>query len=116
MCSFKSRRKALGVFFAVLVPAAVALYFGRGDAVSGIGVAVMCCCTGAALFAPGGYVDRYSKFMRMICSVAAFSVALIVVSRCGQLGVRYLDQLHSYALALGGCAFANVLMIRRENI
>ena len=116
VAGFNPGRKMFLFFFLIFFLGIAALYYGRGDAVSGIGIAVMCGCTGIALLVPGGRMERYCRFMRLICAAASFAVTLIVVFRCSQLGVRYLDQLHSYAFALAGCGFSNLLLIKKERI
>ena len=75
------------------------------------------CCTGiAALVSGGRIIDRYNMLMRVFCAIAAFAVTFVIISRSGQLGVRYLDQLHAYALALSGCGFANLVLMKKECI
>ena len=116
VAGFNPGRKMFLFFFLLFFLGIAAVYYGRGDAVSGIGIAIMCGCTGVALLLPERSEVRYCRFMRMMCAAAAFFVSLAVVVRCGQLGVRFLDQLHSYALALAGCGFANLLLIQKERI
>ena len=116
LSAFRLKKKTSLLFASVFLLGMIAFYFGRGDAVSGIGIAGMCCCTGIALLIPGCRVDRYDMAIRVFCALAAFAVTFAVIIRNGQLGVRYLDQLHAYALALAGCGFANLFLMKKEYI
>ena len=117
LCRFKSERVPALVSFAVFVIGMIMLYYGRGDSVSGIGIVFFSAASGVSLFRScSRRLDRYSKLIRIICGSCAFLVSFIIVMRCSQLGVRYLDQLHSYALALAGCGFANLILLKRGDI
>lgn len=114
---FKFERKYTLLSFPVFAIGLFFLHTGRGDAVSGTGVALLCAVTGAALFfSDSGRPGRYELPVRVICGICAFFVSLVIITRCGQLGIRYLDQLHSYALALAGCGFANIMLIKRGDL
>lgn len=114
LSGFKLKRKIVLLFIAAFLLSLAALYYGRGDAVSGLAIALICGCTGVSLLIVPVRENRYILAFRIFCAIAAFAVAIAIVCRCGQLGVRYLDQLHSYALALAGCAFSNLLLIKKE--
>ena len=114
---FKMERKSAILFILVFAAGIAFLYYGRGDSVSGMGIALFLLTTGTTLLRScTKRLDRYNKLIRISGGVCAFFVALVIIARCSQLGVRYLDQLHSYALALAGCGFANFMMIKRGDI
>ena len=117
LCRFKFERKMSILLFAVFAVGVLLLYCGRGDSVSGIGIALFSVSTAFSLFSSiNRRLDRTGKLIRTACGICAMTVSIVIVARCGQLGVRYLDQLHSYALVLAGCGFSNFMLIKRGDI
>ncbi|MBO5764916.1 MAG: hypothetical protein J6S24_01420 [Lentisphaeria bacterium] len=111
----KSSRKKVWIALVVFAILLLAIFRGRGDAVSGVAAAVFAAFNGAASFiAASRSRNKWETLWCFLSGVAACLLALAVIIRSGQLGVRYLDQLHNYALAFAGCGFASLSQMRKR--
>ena len=94
------------------------IWLGRGDAVSGYGMAALLVISGIGLLKPSprqGY-PHFNIFLRLACAAAALAMAGVMVINGRKLGIRYLDHLIFYALGCAGCAFAWLSQIRKSKI
>ena len=94
------------------------IFFGRGDSVSGYGMAALLVVAGTGLLkpAPRQKYFRYNVILRFACAVSALVMAGIMAASGRKLGVRYLDHLMFYALGCAGCALAWLSQIRKSEI
>ncbi len=94
------------------------IWFGRGDSVSGYGMAALLMVSGIGLLKfrrTAGYSGKIF-LLRFACSAAAFGLAAVMIFSGRKLGVRYLDHLPFYALGCAGCALAWLSQIRKSDI
>ena len=111
---FKLQKKKAFAAFVIFVVLLFLIYYGRGDAVSGCGIAVFSILTAAgALRLTKEVRGKFTCLLRGVCGVCAIAVAVIIISCSSQLGVRYLDQLHSCSLVMAGCGFVNLFIMRK---
>ena len=111
-------RKAM--FFASLLAVIFffLIWYGRGDSVSGFGMAALLTVAGIGLLKfkrTSGYSGK-NLLLRLACAVSAFILAAVMIFSGRKLGVRYLDHLPFYALGCAGCALAWLSQIRKSKI
>ena len=111
-------KKAMIFAFLLAVMFFCMIWFGRGDSVSGYGMAALLTVSGIGLLKfkrTAGYSGK-NLILRISCAAAAFGLAAVMLFSGRKLGVRYLDHLPFYALGCAGCALAWLSQIRKNDI